>query len=156
MSTSEVLLRPMADADQAFLRALYGTTRAAEMAALGWDSAVIGHFLDQQHHAQHAHYQAQYPDACFSIIETPRERIGRAYLHWAERHLHIIDMALLPAWQGQGIGTRLLAQWLAQADRQGLSAGLHVTPQNPALRLYRRNGFDVVDDNGLYLKMHRP
>jgi len=156
MSTSEVLLRPMVDADQAFLRALYGTTRAAEIATLAWDAAVIELFLDQQHHAQHAHYQAQFPDACFSIIETPNERIGRAYLHWADQHLHIIDMALLPAWQGRGIGTRLVQQWLAQADRQGLSAGLHVTAHNPALRLYQRSGFEVVDDNGLYLKMHRP
>lgn len=156
MSTSEVLLRPMVDADQAFLRALYGTTRAAETATLPWAPAVVEHFLDEQCHAQHTHYQAQFPDACFAIIETLSERIGRAYLHWADQHLHIIDMALLPAWQGRGIGTRLLEQWLAQADRQGLSAGLHVALHNPALRLYQRSGFTVVDDNGLYLKMRRP
>ncbi|GLH34643.1 GNAT family N-acetyltransferase [Pseudomonas putida] len=155
MSTSEVLLRPVVDADQVFLRALYGTTRAAEMAALAWDQATIEHFLDQQWRAQHLHYQAHYPDACFLIIETANERIGRASLQWADSHLQIIDMAILPAWQGQGIGSRLLRQWLAQADRQGLSAGLHVTSHSPAVRLYRRSGFAVVEDNGLYLKMHR-
>ncbi|MFJ4347295.1 GNAT family N-acetyltransferase [Pseudomonas sp. NPDC089401] len=155
MSTPEVLLRPVVDADQAFLRALYGTTRAAEMSMTQWAPALVETFLDQQCQAQHSQYQAHFPDACFSIIETASERIGRAYLHWSDNHLHIIDMALLPAWQGQGIGTRLLRQWLAQADRQGLSAELHVTAHNPALRLYKRSGFEVVDDKGLYLKMHR-
>ncbi|MFJ4055656.1 GNAT family N-acetyltransferase [Pseudomonas sp. NPDC089743] len=155
MPTSEVLLRPVVDADQVFLRALYATNRATEMATLAWDQATIEHFLDQQWRAQHLHYQAQYPDACFLIIETAHEPIGRASLHWADSHLQIIDMALLPAWQGQGIGTRLLRQWLAQADRQGQSAGLHVIAHSPAVRLYQRSGFEVVDDNGLYLKMHR-
>ncbi|MBC7211285.1 MAG: N-acetyltransferase, partial [Pseudomonas sp.] len=33
--------------------------------------------------------------------------------------------------------------------------GLHVTPHNPALRLYQRCGFEVVGETGLSLKMRR-
>ncbi|QXI49851.1 GNAT family N-acetyltransferase [Pseudomonas anuradhapurensis] len=155
MASSEVHLRPITDADQAFLRTLYGTTRAGEMAMLPWDQAAIDTFLDQQFQAQHAHYQTHFADAGFSIIETAGEAIGRAYLLWTDSHLQIIDTALMPAWRGRGIGTGLIRQWLAQADRQGLSVGLHVTLDNPALRLYQRNGFEVVGDNGLYLQMRR-
>ncbi|WEK32360.1 MAG: GNAT family N-acetyltransferase [Candidatus Pseudomonas phytovorans] len=146
----------MVDADLAFLRALYGTSRAAEMAMAPWDQATIETFLDQQFRAQHMHYQAHFPDACFSIIETASERIGRAYLHWSDSHLQIVDITLLPAWQGQGIGARLIGQWLSRADQQGLSAGLQVTAYNPALRLYQRSGFQVIVDDGLYLTMRRP
>jgi len=156
MASSEVHLRPITDADQAFLRTLYGTTRADEVAMLPWDQAAIEAFLDQQFQAQHAHYQMHFANADFSIIEIAGEAIGRAYLLWADSHLQIIDTALMPAWRGRGIGSGLIRQWLARADRQGLGTGLHVTLHNPALRLYQRHGFEVVGDNGLYLQMRRP
>ncbi|UVL18713.1 GNAT family N-acetyltransferase [Pseudomonas sp. B21-023] len=156
MSIPEVNLRPMVDADRAFLRELYGTTRAAEMALLPWPQAAIDAFLDQQFQAQHDYYQAQFADAGFFVIEAAGERIGRACLQWTDSHVQFIDMALLPAWRGRGIGSRLLGQWLARADERGLSAGLHVTADNPALRLYQRCGFQVVGENGLSLKMSRP
>ncbi|MFJ2985874.1 MULTISPECIES: GNAT family N-acetyltransferase [unclassified Pseudomonas] len=156
MSIPEVCLRPMEGADLAFLRDLYGTTRAAEMAMLAWPQAAIESFLDQQFQAQHDYYQAQFAGAGFFVIEAAGERIGRAYLLWTESHLQLIDTALLPAWCGQGIGNRLLDQWLARADAQGLSVGLHVAAHNPALRLYQRHGFTTVGENGLYLKMRRP
>ncbi|PYC20268.1 GNAT family N-acetyltransferase [Pseudomonas mosselii] len=156
MSIPEVSLRPMVDADLAFLRDLYGTTRAAEMALLPWPQTAIDAFLDQQFQAQHDHYQTHFADAGFFVIEAAGERIGRAYLQWTDNHVQFIDMALLPAWCGRGIGSRLLGQWLAQADADGFSAGLHVTPHNPALRLYQRLGFEVVGDTGLSLKMRRP
>ncbi|ATB66089.1 GNAT family N-acetyltransferase [Pseudomonas mosselii] len=155
MSISEVSLRPIVDVDRAFLRTLYGTTRAAEMALLPWPQAAIDVFLDQQFQAQHDYYQAQFADADFFIIELAGEPIGRVYLHWTDSHVQFIDMALLPAWCGRGIGSRLLVQWLAQADADGLSAGLHVTPHNPALRLYQRCGFEVVGETGLSLRMRR-
>ncbi|MFJ4391778.1 GNAT family N-acetyltransferase [Pseudomonas soli] len=156
MSIPEVNLRPIVDADRAFLRTLYGTTRAAEMALLPWPQAATDAFLDQQFQAQHDHYQAQFADADFLVIEVAGEPIGRACLLWTDSHVQFIDMALLPAWCGRGIGSRLLGQWLARADERGLSAGLHVTSHNPALRLYQRCGFQVVGENGLSLKMSRP
>ncbi|MEE1889302.1 GNAT family N-acetyltransferase [Pseudomonas carassii] len=156
MSIPEVYLRPVADTDRAFLRVLYGTTRAAEMAQLQWPREAIDSFLDQQFQAQHDYYQDQFADADFFVIEVAGDPVGRVYLHWSDRHVQFIDMALLPAWCGRGIGSRLLGQWLAQADADGLSAGLHVTPHNPALRLYQRCGFEVVGETGLSLKMRRP
>lgn len=156
MSIPEVKLRPIVDADRTFLRALYGTTRATEMALLPWPQAAIDAFLDQQFQAQHDHYQAQFADADFFVIEVAGEPIGRAYLHWTDSHVQFIDMALLPTWCGHGIGSRLIGQWLSRADADGLSAGLHATPHNPALRLYLRLGFEVVGETGLSLKLRRP
>jgi ribosomal protein S18 acetylase RimI-like enzyme len=59
-----------------------------------------------------------------------------------------MDIALLPAYRGQGIGTRLLDALLAQA--QGAPVTLHVEPLNPAQRLYRRLGFRLLEDRGVY------
>lgn len=156
MPTPVVSLRPCVDADLGFLRDLYASTRAEEMAHTPWDTAAIETFLTQQFQAQHDYYQAHFADGQFLVIEAAGQPIGRAYLLWTDSHLQIIDTALLPAWQGQGIGSQLMAEWLVQADALGLSAGLHVTAHNPALRLYQRNGFQEVGENGVYLKMRRP
>ncbi|MFV3307726.1 GNAT family N-acetyltransferase [Pseudomonas sp. NY15181] len=140
----------------AFLRKLYASTRADEMAQVPWDQADVDAFLTQQFNAQHDFYQAHHPDADYLVIEADGEPIGRAYLLWTASHLQIIDIALLPAHRARGIGGGLLRQWLERADRQGLSVGLYVEGYNPAQRLYQRNGFEVEGENGVYLKMRRP
>lgn len=157
MSTFELLqLRPIAETDQAFLRALYATTRQHEVAQLDWSCAAIDTFLSQQFDAQHRYYQAHFPDADFCVIEMGGQPIGRAYLSWNAEHLQIIDLALLPDWCGRGIGGGLLGEWLGRADALGLSVGLHVENYNPAQRLYQRHGFECAGENGVYRKLHRP
>lgn len=155
MLTPEVTLRPIEDADLAFVRKLYGTTRAHELEHTGWDHATRERFVDQQFQAQRSYYQAHYADAEQYVIEASGQPIGRAYLLWADTHLQIIDLALLPEACGSGIGSELLGRFLERADREGLSAGLHVESYNPAQRLYFRHGFEVVGENGVYLKLRR-
>jgi len=54
-------------------------------------------------------------------------------------------LAVLPAFQGQGIGTRVVAWFEAEARLKGRYAWLCVSAFNPgAQRLYRTHGFEVV------------
>lgn len=54
-------------------------------------------------------------------------------------------LAVLPAYQGQGIGTRVVAWFEAEARLKGRSAWLCVSAFNPgAQRLYRAHGFELV------------
>ena len=150
MSISEVSLRPVLDVDRAFLRTLYGTTRAAEMALLPWPQAAIDVFLDQQFQAQHDYYQAQFADADFFIIEVAGEPIGRVYLHWTDSHVQFIDMALLPAWCGRGIGSRLLdlmAQHAADVGVRTLTA-LTLTESWRVRRMLERLGTTSIRSAG--------
>ena len=53
-----------------------------------------------------------------------------------------VTVALMPPYRGQGIGTALLRQLLADAGAAGYPAlSLSVQAQNPARRLYERLGF---------------
>jgi GNAT superfamily N-acetyltransferase len=48
--------------------------------------------------------------------------------------------------RGRGIGTSLLTALVREAGRRGLTAlSLSVEPDNPAIRLYERLGFQIVD-----------
>jgi ribosomal-protein-alanine N-acetyltransferase len=60
--------------------------------------------------------------------------------------LHLFRIAVAPQWRGRGVASRLLAECLDTAGRQGAtSVLLEVRPSNrAALALYRKFGFEVI------------
>ena len=65
----------------------------------------------------------------------------------------LVDVALLPAVRGRGIGTGLLEDLLAEAREAGRPVRLKVVLTNPARRLYERLGFVGLGDDGVYEQM---
>lgn len=55
-----------------------------------------------------------------------------------------LTIALLPAYRGLGLGTRLLTTLLEAMRPHYNSLSLSVAPKNPARRLYQRLGFDTI------------
>jgi ribosomal protein S18 acetylase RimI-like enzyme len=64
-----------------------------------------------------------------------------------------LSIAVLPEYRGQGIGTALLAHLIEAAQPCYPAISLSVDPDNPALRLYRRLGFEVVGEHSSSLTM---
>ena len=58
--------------------------------------------------------------------------------------------------RGLGVGSRVLAPVLAEADERGVPTTIHVETFNPAQRLYQRLGFREVSREAVYLKFERP
>jgi GNAT superfamily N-acetyltransferase len=146
-------LRPVADADEAFLLDVYAGTRADELALVDWDEAQKAAFVRMQFDAQHAYYREQYPDAAFDVILLDGEAAGRLYVNHSPSEIRIVDIALLPGRRGQGIGSALLAQVQDEAARAGKPLRIHVERFNPALRWYQKLGFAPVADRGVYVLM---
>ena len=142
--------RTMGDADLPFLRRLYASTRALELSIVPWTDAQKAAFLDQQFRAQHTHYQTHYATAHWLVILRAGESIGRLYLDRWTHEYRLIDIAFLPEHCGQGLGAALLSDVIAEATADGKCVTIHVEKHNPAMRLYRRLGFVVVEDKGIY------
>ncbi|HEV2665385.1 MAG TPA: GNAT family N-acetyltransferase [Blastocatellia bacterium] len=64
-----------------------------------------------------------------------------------------LTIAVMPAFRGRGIGTKLLARLMAEAKNRYQAVSLSVSADNPALRLYQRFGFRVVATSGNSLTM---
>ncbi|HEU5114449.1 MAG TPA: GNAT family N-acetyltransferase [Candidatus Paceibacterota bacterium] len=61
-------------------------------------------------------------------------------------HVYIDQFAILPGFQGKGIGSFVLDTLLDQFKVSGMKKASLVThPENEALRLYQRKGFVVID-----------
>lgn len=139
---------PPADLD--FLRRVYRSTREAELALTQWDEAQKHDFIQMQFTAQHQYYLANYPGAEFYVILVADQPAGRLYLHRRQAEIRIMDIALLPEFCGKGVGTRLLKEILAEGQRLKKQVTIHVERFNPALRLYERLGFRLLEDKGVY------
>lgn len=137
-----VALRAAVDSDVGFLRALYADARAAELAGAPLPADVRERFLDNQFALQHRHYITYFASASFAIVERDGAPIGRLYADDSGSDLHLIDISLAAAAQGQGIGTALLHALARRARHEGRTLVLKVSRQNTAAaRLYERLGF---------------
>jgi ribosomal protein S18 acetylase RimI-like enzyme len=144
-------LRAATPEDEQFLRAVYASTRAEELARVSWSDEQKRAFTDMQFDAQNADYRRNYPEAQYSIIEVQGVPAGRLYVDRCAKQIHIIDIALQPQYRRAGIGTKLLRELQDEARTAGKTLTIHVEKFNPALRLYKRLGFQQIEDKGIYL-----
>lgn len=126
------------------------------MDLVSWGPGERDAFIDQQFEAQERDYRGRYPPEAFLVVERGGTAIGRLYRWAGATDLNLIDIALLPEFRNQGIGTALIRVLMAEADADGVAMTLYVERFNPALRLYARLGFQLVEDQGIYLSLRRP
>ena len=142
----------------AFLRRLYGSFRAEEMAPVPWTQAAKDAFLDDQFRLQHHHFVTRFADGDFLVVERDGAPVGRLYLHRDEAGVLVVDIGFLPTARGLGLGATLLEWAIRRAEAAGAPrVWLHVVPHNlAARRLYARHGFVVVGEEVGHLRMERP
>lgn len=149
-------LRPATDGDHEDLLAVYAGTRADELVLTGWTEAQCRAFVAMQFDAQWRHYTQHHPRSqCQLIVADPGgDCLGRLWVDRDAHRLHVLDLALLPAARGQGIGTALLRGLMAEARQRGVALTISVEIHNPARRLYARLGFQPQGEpQGVHQRM---
>jgi ribosomal protein S18 acetylase RimI-like enzyme len=151
--TPTVTLRTASSEDTEFLAAVYAGTRMDELSVTDWSPEQKIEFCRMQFEAQTSHYRQHYLTAEYFIIETSESPVGRLYVDRWTREIRIMDIAILPEHRGRGIGSHLLRELQQEAARCKKKLSIHVERMNPALNLYQRLGFQMVEDKGVYLLM---
>ena len=154
------VMREVTPGDAAFLRRVYASTRQQELALLPLDDAARQAFLEMQFAAQDRQFRQQ-ESARFLVISHGGQDVGRLTLAreagtpGTPGTIRIMDIALLPLWRGQGLGTAVLRGVTEEAEQHGLNLQLYVEEHNPARRLYERLGFRVAEVHPVYTRMVR-
>ena len=150
-------LRPARQEDEKFLFEVYASTREEELSQTGWDAAQKQAFLLMQFAAQQQHYKSRFPEGDHRIIVKDNRSIGRLYTARTDQEIRILDIALLPDHRDAGVGSRLLKEILADAEKSRLPVRIYVESFNRSMRLFERLGFSCVETSGLnHLMEWRP
>jgi len=153
-SLPNVALRAVTPADDAFLLAVYGSSRDAELRQVEWAEGQKETFLRWQFDLQRREYDARFPDARYQLILIDEEPAGRIWVGEDEEQIRLLDIALLPQFQKRGAGTLLVKELMQEAGRAGkLLRHMVFVLNNDAHRFYERLGFVVIEDVGAYKHM---
>jgi ribosomal protein S18 acetylase RimI-like enzyme len=146
-----VTQRPITPDDEPLLYQMYASTRLEEMSRVAWPPDQKAAFLRMQFDAQHRHYQQHYAQATFDMVLVDGEPAGRLYVARGRDEIRIIDITMLPAWRNRGVGSGLILALQREAASGHTTLTIHVERDNPAMRLYERLGFVVLEDRGSHL-----
>ena len=78
------------------------------------------------------------------LIRRDTETIGMVKVTRSAQAWHLMQIQVVPAWQGRGVGRQVIAQILSEAHGNNVPVWLSVLKVNPARKLYERLGFAVV------------
>ena len=137
--------RKAAEADFEF------TYRAKERAYKANIEKIWGKWDDAWQRAEH---RKDFDTGLLEIIVFDGVDAGYLYVCRYDTHVQLADIAILPEYQGKGIGTQLIKGLLAEARGRGLPVGLGVFKINPgAQKLYKSLGFVQVSEDAIFIKM---
>jgi ribosomal protein S18 acetylase RimI-like enzyme len=153
-AASAITLRPLLPEDEQFLDEVYQSTRADELAQVPWSEAQLTAFLKMQLKARDQSYRMHYPEIDDRIILFRNQKVGRLIVVRRDVEIRLADIALLPHYRNNGIGTALVKDLMMEAKESGKPLRLQVETLNEqARRLYERLGFSTTGENLTHFQM---
>jgi ribosomal protein S18 acetylase RimI-like enzyme len=137
-------LREAAKDDREFLWRLHRATMKDYVGATwGWDERFQREFFDER-----------FDPGKLRIIVVEGEDAGMISTARCEEAMELVSIRVAPAFQGRGIGARLVKEFLAQAREEGRPVELSVLKANPrAKKLNERLGFGVTSETETHYRM---
>jgi ribosomal protein S18 acetylase RimI-like enzyme len=99
------------------------------------------------------YFQQHFDPSAYQIIVVRGQDIGAISVVRRTTDIFLRRIELLPAYQGQGIGTQLIGALIDGAHQKGVPMTLQVLKTNPACRLYERLGFSISGETTTHYQM---
>lgn len=152
MQNGTVSARLATESDEVFLREVFYEIRSPEFGLAEMSQRQLHDLLVHQFQVRTAQFAGIFPGAEYHILTRDGADVGYEIL-WRDADIRLIDIAVLPRFQNQAIGTESLRALLDEAAKEGKAVILSVEIFNPARRLFQRLGFQEIEDAGIYKRM---
>jgi ribosomal protein S18 acetylase RimI-like enzyme len=140
---STIDLRPAYPDDYDFVLSVHSAAmRPSVERVYGWDEDW-----------QVRYFQEHFDPAKLQIIGYRGTDIGYISIEERRERFFLGMIAILPAYQGCGIGTTLIRRLQQEARRKALPVTLQVLKGNRARGLYERLGFEVTGETDTHYQM---
>lgn len=143
--TIEYGLRAAKKSDYDFVKGLYVATMEPLLTALdAWNTERNIASFNQTYRVGEA-----------SIVVVAGKDIGWFQLHPGKNDLSLHQIHLKPGYHNRRIGTHIIEALIRRAETEGKKLTLSVVRGNRALRLYRRLGFAIIDEDDTKFHLSR-
>ncbi|MEB3347820.1 GNAT family N-acetyltransferase [Aquimarina gracilis] len=89
------------------------------------------------------------------IISNSFNKLGLLKYIEEDTRIEILQLQILPKFQGNGIGKQVLNKMISKAETMKKDLFLKVLKDNPAKHLYRRCGFKIIGEDNYEFFMQR-
>ena len=152
-TSARVRRRPVSlPLDEEFLKELYASTRD-DLTKLPLPREQKDLLIAMQYDAQYLQYSRDFPGARHDILLVDEVPVGRLMVDEGGDRYWIIDVAILPGFRGQGIGSAVIAAEQESASLAAKPLCLQVLMTNSAVGLYERLGFRVTGRSQTHIAM---
>jgi ribosomal protein S18 acetylase RimI-like enzyme len=140
----QITLRPATFADADFLYNLHQEAMQIyiEQTWGQWDEAW-----------QAQRFREYFDPAATQVILYEGEPVGMIGIERRAAEIFLSQIALLPAYQGRGVGAYLISAVIHEAHQEDMPVTLQVLKVNPARRLYERLGFVITAETASHYLM---
>ncbi len=149
----DIQLKKKNESDDEFLFRLFGEIKIAELNLYAWPEPMKNQLVSMQYNAYKQMIKNEYPNVEDYVISANNEKAGRLQLDVKDSGIRIINISLLPAFHGNGIGTKIIKDILAEADLKNKPVYLEVDRVNPAFNLYCKLGFEIYGQDEIRYSM---
>ena len=155
---STLAVRPALPQDEVFLYELFVATRGPMFDYAPIPAAQRQDLLRMQFQAQISSYTQQFPNSCYHLVLLDSKPVGRLWVAPSDDGFVLVDIGIHPSLQSKGLGTVVVKQVQAEAQRLKLPIRSTVDRMNPgSLRFHQRLGFSVMREDALnYYMEWRP
>lgn len=116
---------------------------------------VLRQFGAWDENRQDQFFESKWSDSDLQIIVVDGKRCGFATVKPRPDEIQLVELVLDPSFQRQGIGTRLIHQWISFAEKNHIPVRLQVLIQSDAITLYDRMGFQEYGRTETHILMQR-
>lgn len=141
------------EATEEYLLDLYFAVRGPEFSMLPLPQEQRNAIIRQQFEWQYAAYREAFPTSGYEVILSQGEPAGRIWVDRSPKMFWLVDIAIHPKFQRQGIASALLARLQTEAAAAGAAIGSSVNRFNtPSIRLHQRLGFQITSESDMELE----
>jgi GNAT superfamily N-acetyltransferase len=145
--------RPEGPGDALFLLQLMTDVIAAELGVGAWPEAIRNHLLGIQAQSRCNSRRAVNPNSHSKILQCGGVDIGWMLTTTGDDFLWLVEIAVVPEFQGRGIGSAAIRELIAR----GKPVRLHVNSTNTrAIALYATLGFVPLESGEVQILMECP
>ncbi len=149
----DIQLKIKDETDSEFSFRLFEKIKTVELNIHNWPEQMKNQLIEMQYKGYEQMIKNEYPNAEDYIITVNDEKAGRLQLNVNDFGIRIINISLLPAFHGNGIGTKIIRDVIADADIKKKHVCLEVDKINPAFNLYKRLGFEIITQDEIKYSM---